>query len=68
MNLFQTVQIELKPLKGENIVDNGGLKAAFGAYEMWSRSQNEDSFMLPGLNLTHNQLFFISFAQVWEFN
>ena len=50
---------------GENIADNGGLKAAFRAFtslkeedRTWSRGR------LPGLNLTENQLFFLSFAQV----
>merc|ERR1719412_1810428 len=46
--------------------DTGGLKAAFRAFtslkeedRTWSRGR------LPGLNLTENQLFFLSFAQVW---
>lgn len=49
---------------GENIADNGGLKAAFHAYEEWV-STNHDEIPLPGLNLTHKQLFFVGFAQVW---
>ena len=51
---------------GENIADNGGLKAAFRAFtslrpeqRTWTRG------LLPGLNLTSNQMFFLSFAQVW---
>nr|CAD7574544.1 unnamed protein product [Timema californicum] len=53
-----------KQTLGENIADNGGLKAAFHAYLKWASINNEES-PLPGLNLTHRQLFFLSFAQVW---
>ncbi|OXA61237.1 endothelin-converting enzyme homolog isoform X2 [Folsomia candida] len=50
-----------KQTLGENIADNGGLKAAFHAY----RNSKIKDLPLPGLNITHDQLFFISFAQVW---
>ena len=65
---------------GENIADNGGLKAAYLAYQTWSELHkasimyNQDpnkqfdqtTLPLPGLqNFTHNQLFFLSFSQVW---
>lgn len=50
-------------IAGENIADNGGLKAAYHAYLKLNR-KNSDEFILPGLNYTQNQLFFISFAQV----
>lgn len=49
---------------GENIADNGGLKAAFHAYLSTPKSY-KDQLPLPGLNLTHRQLFFLNFAQVW---
>ena len=45
---------------GENIADNGGLKASFHAY----RKFNSVDRPIPGLNLTHDQIFFLSFAQV----
>lgn len=50
-------------IAGENIADNGGLKAAYHAY-LKLNQKNNDEFILPGLNYTQNQLFFISFAQV----
>ena len=48
---------------GENIADNGGLKASFKAYRMWVE-QNGEEPPLPGLNLSHDQLFFLGFGQV----
>ena len=52
------------PISGENIADNGGLKAAYNAY-IRSRNETEmDVLPLPGINMTHRQLFFVSFAQV----
>lgn len=55
---------------GENMADNGGLRAAYHAYLKWENQQFykqplETMLPLPGLNLTHRQLFFVSFAQVW---
>ncbi|XP_057322411.1 endothelin-converting enzyme homolog [Microplitis mediator] len=50
---------------GENIADNGGLKAAYHAYLNAPKSYH-DQLPLPGLSsLNHRQLFFINFAQVW---
>ncbi|XP_074654372.1 endothelin-converting enzyme homolog isoform X2 [Tubulanus polymorphus] len=53
-----------KQTVGENIADNGGLKNAFRAYSDWVKSNGPEQ-ILPGVNLTHDQLFFIGFAQVW---
>ncbi|RWS12030.1 endothelin-converting enzyme 2-like protein [Dinothrombium tinctorium] len=53
-----------KQTLGENIADNGGLKAAFHAFEGWMKTHPVE-LPLPGLNLTNRQLFFIGFAQVW---
>jgi len=51
---------------GENIADNGGLKAAFRAFTSLTKTDKSWKFGdLPGLNMTDRQLFFISFAQVW---
>ncbi|XP_077112455.1 endothelin-converting enzyme 1 [Ranitomeya variabilis] len=49
---------------GENIADNGGLKAAYRAYQNWVKEHGEEQ-VLPSLGLTNDQLFFVGFAQVW---
>ncbi|XP_049590529.1 endothelin-converting enzyme 1 isoform X2 [Syngnathus scovelli] len=49
---------------GENIADNGGLKAAYEAYVNWIRRNGEEA-TLPALGMTNHQLFFVGFAQVW---
>ncbi|XP_033642275.1 neprilysin-4-like [Asterias rubens] len=46
---------------GENIADNGGLKEAFKAFK-----NNVDKEMkLPGLDLTEDQMFFMTFGHVF---
>lgn len=49
---------------GENIADNGGLKQSFRAYRKWVSKHGEEP-ALPGLNLSHDQLFFLNYAQIW---
>ncbi|VEN40265.1 unnamed protein product, partial [Callosobruchus maculatus] len=49
---------------GENIADNGGLKAAYHAYLELMKDKPEPP-PLPGIPLSHKQLFFVAFAQVW---
>ncbi|KAK6305014.1 hypothetical protein J4Q44_G00237940 [Coregonus suidteri] len=48
----------------ENIADNGGLTAAYNAYQAWVQENGEEK-RLPAVNLTNDQLFFVGFAQVW---
>ncbi|RWS01467.1 membrane metallo-endopeptidase-like 1, partial [Dinothrombium tinctorium] len=50
--------------QGENIADNGGIKQAFRAYLKWESRHGSESY-LPGVNLTHYQLFFLNYAQIW---
>ncbi|BFZ24008.1 hypothetical protein BsWGS_27047 [Bradybaena similaris] len=56
-----------KQTLGENIADNGGLKSAYNAYRQWVHKHGEEQ-LLPALGLTHEQIFFLSFAQVWCWN
>jgi len=50
----------------ENIGDTGLIQA----YRAWKKQYNPDGddFLLPGLNFTREQLFFISFARAWARN
>ncbi|VDM43568.1 unnamed protein product [Toxocara canis] len=53
--------------QGENIADNGGAHAAWRAYEDYVLQYGPDP-QLPNptfAGFTHDQLFFMSFAQVW---
>ncbi|KAK9462391.1 uncharacterized protein V1516DRAFT_670143 [Lipomyces oligophaga] len=52
-----------KLTEGENIADNGGIAAAFQA---WKGTEVTDpSPLLPGVNLTKEQLFFVNYARWW---
>jgi predicted metalloendopeptidase len=53
---------------GENMADNGGLQRALEAYDIFRNSffASEDELGdYEGAKYTAEQLFFISFAQIW---
>lgn len=55
----------------ENIADNGGLKDAYGAFQLNQKRGKADvssNQLLPGLNFTPEQLFFVSHARVSFFS
>uniref|UniRef100_A0A8B9VYM5 Endothelin-converting enzyme 1 n=1 Tax=Anas zonorhyncha TaxID=75864 RepID=A0A8B9VYM5_9AVES len=49
---------------GENIADNGGVRQAYRAYQNYVKKNGKEK-LLPGLDMNHQQLFFLNFAQVW---
>uniref|UniRef100_A0A6Q2YDU0 Endothelin-converting enzyme 1 n=1 Tax=Esox lucius TaxID=8010 RepID=A0A6Q2YDU0_ESOLU len=66
---YSNYSINKEPLNGkhtlgENIADNGGLKAAYKAYVKWIAKNGEEA-SLPAMEMTNHQLFFVGFAQVW---
>ncbi|EFX90025.1 hypothetical protein DAPPUDRAFT_39988 [Daphnia pulex] len=54
---------------GENVCDSGGLAHAWTAYKSNSKSGGEEirspEYRLPGVNYTDDQLFFITYGQIW---
>ncbi|XP_062841848.1 phosphate-regulating neutral endopeptidase PHEX [Trichomycterus rosablanca] len=60
------LNVKGKRTLAENIADNGGIREAFRAYRRWiekERSGAEEP-SLPGVGLSNNQLFFLSYAHV----
>ncbi|XP_043656200.1 neprilysin-4-like [Drosophila teissieri] len=72
--VYDGIQLKESTAQSENIADNGGTRLAYAAYRKWFESQITNSSSvsqvlaketLPNLRYSANQLFFISFAQVW---
>jgi len=60
--LFERVDGEFT--LAENLADNGGLRESYNAYQTYS-SRSGPEPKLPGFqDFTHEQLFFLSFANV----
>ena len=49
---------------GENIADNGGLKHAYGAYQMWKANHPTEKKLLFIPTENADQLFFMEYAHV----
>ncbi|XP_072370555.1 phosphate-regulating neutral endopeptidase PHEX isoform X3 [Scyliorhinus torazame] len=60
------LQVKGQRTLGENIADNAGLRQAFRAYRKLinEKRENREEALLPGLGLSNNQLFFLSYAHV----
>ncbi|XP_033107580.1 membrane metallo-endopeptidase-like 1 [Anneissia japonica] len=58
------IPIDGRQTLGENIADNGGLKESYMAYRKWVEKNGEEE-RLPGLDLSHDQIFFLNFGQIW---
>jgi len=54
--------------KGENIADNGGIRLAYKVYTEWlsgASKEEKENEVIPGLDLSPEQVFFVAFAQTW---
>lgn len=58
-------QVNGQLTQGENIADNGGFKAAYHAYNEWTKRNNIVEGCLPYLSYTPQQMFWISAASNW---
>jgi putative endopeptidase len=59
---FPDIKVNAALTRGENIADMGGVRAAYAGYRQFrERTELEDQVG----ELTDEQLFFVSYAQVW---
>jgi len=66
---YQDKDINDPQLTATAVTDNGALSLAYRAYQKWFKNSIDvnlnEKEVLPKLNLTNNQLFFVSYAQLW---
>ncbi|XP_055869693.1 neprilysin-1-like isoform X3 [Biomphalaria glabrata] len=58
-------RVNQKLNKVENSADNGAIKIAYKAYRSSIEAEGKEEPILPSQNLTHNRMFFLSFAQTF---
>jgi len=64
--LAPKLKINGKLTLGENIADNGGMKASFAAYTEWQKKKDTPTeYQLAGKTVPSNQLFFFAYGQSW---
>ncbi|KAH8363483.1 hypothetical protein KR084_010896, partial [Drosophila pseudotakahashii] len=66
--VYDGIQLKESTSQSENIADNGGMRLAYTAYRKWYESQLPSDLTketLPNMRFTAQQLFFISFGQIW---
>ena len=61
--LSNELYVNGKQTLGENLADVGGIQLAYHAYEFWTTDFGEED-ILPSLNFTQKQLFWIRSAQL----
>jgi len=61
----KTYNVDGNNTLGENIADNGGLKESFRAYQSYTVKNSEQGQVKAAFNLTAEQLFFVSYGQIW---
>ncbi|ODQ51979.1 zincin [Saitoella complicata NRRL Y-17804] len=63
----EEVHVNGKLTLGENLADNGGIRAAYNAWkkEQKGLKRKDRDQKLPGIDLTPEQLFYVSFSRFW---
>jgi len=59
------VKLSGKLTLGENIADLGGIKQSHRAFHQWAKTNGLDPRAEALDGLTHEQLFFVAFGQIW---